>query len=162
GHPHVRRNPMSSHAAAGHGSRVIRPDLDRGPTTTAGVIAIGNLQARIGGLTWQATRSRLTGDGWAELVELTTWRGHVLGCIAGAERAVALADAFVAQSPADPGAFVARARTAAVFHRFPAALADLDAAAGLGLDRRTLEGERAAVFQAVGRADEALAVRRRA
>ena len=140
----------------------MRLDLDNGPATTAGVIAMGNLNARIEGLTWQATRARLTGDGWGELVELTALRGHVLGRIDDAERAATLADAFVDQAPRDPKAFVARARLAAVFHRFSAAQADLDAAAALGLDRRTLDEERAAIHQVVGRYDEALAIHQRA
>jgi tetratricopeptide (TPR) repeat protein len=49
-----------------------------------------------------------------------------------------------------------------VFHRFPSALTDLDAAATLGGDRVELDGERAAIYQALGRYDEALAIRRRA
>ncbi|MFG2846999.1 tetratricopeptide repeat protein [Kitasatospora sp. NPDC048296] len=123
---------------------------------------MGNLDARIGGLTWQATRGRLTGDGWGEWVELTALRGHVLGRIDEAERAASLAEAFVERAPRDPRSLLARARMAALLHRFPAALADLDAAAALGLDRRSLDEERAAVQQALGRYDEALETHRRA
>ena len=57
-------------------------------------------------------------------------------------------------------ALLARARTRATFHRFAEALADLDAAERLGADRAALEAERAAIFQALGRYDEALALRR--
>ncbi|WP_333772690.1 tetratricopeptide repeat protein [Streptomyces sp. IBSBF 3136] len=138
------------------------PDLAGGCATTAGVIAMGNLHARIEGLTGQATRGSLTGAGWDELVELTALRGHVLGRIDEAERAASLAEMFVDRSPGDPRARVARARLAARFHRFSAALADLDAAAAMGLERRRLDEERAAVHQAVGRYDEALAAHRRA
>jgi tetratricopeptide (TPR) repeat protein len=64
---------------------------------------------------------------------------------------------------ADDGtAFVARARTRAVFHRFADALADVDRAARLSLDAATTNRERAAIFQAVGRYDEALAIREEA
>ncbi|MER5548599.1 hypothetical protein ABT072_40735 [Streptomyces sp. NPDC002589] len=143
-------------------SNGIRLDLADGPATTAGLIAMGNLDARIEGLTGQATRGSLTGDGWGELVELTALRGHVLGRIDEAERAASLAEAFVDQAPSDPRSRVARARLAALFHRFPAALADLDAAAALGLDRRSLDEEQAAVHQAVGRYDEALALHQNA
>ncbi|AOR36043.1 hypothetical protein BFF78_37780 [Streptomyces fodineus] len=136
----------------------MRLDLADGPATTADVIAMGNLDARMEGLTGQATRGSLTGDGWGELVELTALRGHVLGRIDEAERAASLAEAFVDQAPNDPRSHVARARLATHFHRFPAALADLDAAAALGLDRRILDEERAALHQAVGRYDEALAL----
>ncbi|MFF4796855.1 hypothetical protein ACFY1U_00380 [Streptomyces sp. NPDC001351] len=124
------------------------------------MIAMGNLDARIEGLTGQAARGSLTGDGWGELVELTALRGHVRGRIDEAERAASLADEFIERMPGDPRSRVARARLAAHFHRFSAALVDLDAAAVMGLDRRTLDEERAAVHQAVGRYDEALALHR--
>jgi len=42
---------------------------ESGPTTTAGVIALGNLEARIDGQTWQATRGLLTVGERVELVE---------------------------------------------------------------------------------------------
>jgi tetratricopeptide (TPR) repeat protein len=135
--------------------------LDNGPATTAGVIAMANLDARIEGLTLQATRGSLTGEGWSELVELTALRGHVLGRIDQAERAVSLAGSFVEQAPRDPRSFLARARMAAFFHRFSAALADLDIASALGLGRRDLDQERAEIYQAIGRYDEALAIHRR-
>ncbi|MFE5581487.1 tetratricopeptide repeat protein [Kitasatospora sp. NPDC056531] len=144
---------------AGGGSRL---DGDSWPVTTAGAIAMGNLDARIEGLTSQASRGSLTGAGWAELVELTALRGHVLGRIDESERAATLAEAFVDLAPRDPLSHLARARAAAFFHRFPAALAELDAAAALGLDGRSLDAERAAVHQAVGRYDEALALHRQA
>lgn len=151
---------MSSSRAATLADGERGPDLVGGPPTTAGVIAMGNLDARIEGLTSQATRGRLTADGWGELVELTALRGHVRGRIDDAERAASLAETFVDQVPRDPRSFVARARLAGLFHRFAAALDDLDAAAALGLDRRSVDRERAAVCQAVGRYDEALALHR--
>ncbi|WP_123980647.1 lipopolysaccharide assembly protein LapB [Streptomyces sp. Ag109_O5-1] len=121
---------------------------------------MGNLDARIEGLTSQATRGRLTADGWGELVELTALRGHVRGRIDETERAASLAETFVDQAPRDPRSLLARARLRGLFHRFAAALDDLDAAAALGLDRRTVDEERAAVCQTVGRYDEALALLR--
>ena len=135
---------------------------DCGPATTAGTIALGNLEARIDVQAWQATRGQLTVGERAELVELIALRGHVLGRIADAERAAALAEELVRQVPGDARSFVARARMAAVFHRFALALTDLDAAAALGGDRVTLDAERAAIYQALGRYDEALAIRREA
>jgi tetratricopeptide (TPR) repeat protein len=46
-----------------------------------------------------------------------------------------------------------------VFHRFHDALTDLDHAERLSLDSETANSERAAIFQALGRYDEALAAR---
>ncbi|WP_265568104.1 tetratricopeptide repeat protein [Streptomyces hygroscopicus] len=121
---------------------------------------MGNLDARIEGLTSQARRGRLTADGWGELVELTVLRGHVLGRIDETERAASLAEMFVDQAPRDPRSLVAHARLAGLFHQFAAALNDLDAAAALGLDRRSVDEERAAVCQAVGQYEDALALHR--
>ncbi|MEU9453806.1 hypothetical protein [Streptomyces sp. NPDC048277] len=153
---------MSRSTAATCAGGATGPGLAGGPHTTAGVIAMGNLDARIEGLTSQAARERLTVDGWGELVELTALRGHVRGRVDEAEHAAALAETFVDRAPRDPHSLMTRARTAALFHRFPAALDDLDAAAALGLDRRTVDEERAAVRQAVGRYDEAFALLREA
>src|SRR5438067_13519788 len=114
---------------------------ESGPATTAGVIALGNLEAHIDAQAWQATRGRLTVGERAELVELIALRGHVLGRIADAERAAVLAEDLVRQVPGDARSFVARARMAAVFHRFAPSLTDHDVPAGLGGDRVTLDAE---------------------
>jgi tetratricopeptide (TPR) repeat protein len=129
---------------------------DSGLVTTAGAIAVANLEARIHG---QVARA-LTIAERAELVELFALRGHVLGSIADAERAAAMADELVRQAPSDARSFVARARMSGGFHRLAPALADLDTAAALGGDRADLDAERGAIYQALGRYDEALAIRR--
>jgi len=128
--------------------------------TTAGVIAVANLQVRIDGQVSRATRGQLPVDERAELVELIALRGHVLGDIADAERAAALADELVGQVPDDARSFIARARMRCVFHRFASGLTDLDTAAALGGDRIDLAADRAAIYQALGRYDEALEIRR--
>jgi tetratricopeptide (TPR) repeat protein len=71
-----------------------------------------------------------------------------------------MADKLVAQAPSDARSFIARARMSGVFHRFASALTDLDTAAALGGDRVELDAERAAIYQALGRYDEALTIRR--
>ena len=131
-----------------------------GPVTTAGVIAVGNLEARIDGQESRATGGRLAVGERAELIGLLALRGHVLGRIADSERAAAMADDLVGQVPAEARSFMARARMRGVFHRFAPALTDLDTAAGLAGDRADLDAERAAIYQALGRYDEALAIRR--
>jgi tetratricopeptide (TPR) repeat protein len=133
---------------------------DTGLATTAGVIAIANLEAVIEGQVSRATGGGLTLDARVDLVELLALRGHVLGRIADAERAAALADELVDQEPGDARSFVARARMRGAFHRFASALSDLDTASGLGGDRVDLAAERAAMYQGLGRYDEALAIRR--
>ena len=98
----------------------------------------------------------------AGLVELISLRGLIVGRIADYERAEEIAEQLVRDAPTDARALVARARTRASFHRFNDALADVDRAERLSLDAETANGERAAIFQAVGRYDEALALREEA
>ena len=105
---------------------------------------------------------RATVETRAGLVELITLRGLIIGRIADYVRAEEIAEQLVRDAPTDARAFVARARTRATFHRFNDALADLDRAERLSLDAETANGERAAIFQAVGRYDEALALREEA
>ena len=133
---------------------------ENGLVTTAGVIAVGNLEARIDGQVSRERRGLLTVGERVELVELIALRGHVLGRIADGERAAALSDELVGQEPSDARSFVARARTRGAFHQFASALKDLDIAASLGSDRADLDAERAAIYQALGRYDEALEIRR--
>ena len=96
----------------------------------------------------------------ARLVDLLILRGEVLGRIADYERAAELAEQLVRDAPDDGAAWLARARTLATFHCFPAALADLGAAGRRGADRAALDAERAAILQAVGCYDEARVLRR--
>ena len=98
----------------------------------------------------------------AELVELLLLRGHVLGCIADYERAEARAEQLTHDRPTDGVAFLARARARATFHRFTDALGDLDDALRLGADAADVDAERAAIFQAIGRYDEAFTILRNA
>ena len=128
--------------------------------TTAGVIAVANLAAQIDGQLLRAKDGRITVGERADLVDLLALRGNVLGCIADAERAAALAEVLVDQAPSDARSFVTRARTRGFFHQFALALTDLDTAADLGSNRADLEKERAAIYQALGRYDEALAILR--
>ncbi len=135
--------------------------------TTAGVLALVNLQAQIEGQERRARTGLLTISDQAELIELVVLRGHVLGCIADYEWAEERAEQLTRDAPADGVAFLARARTRATFHRFTDTLTDLERAQRLGADPAVVGAERAAIFQAVGRYDEALtffreAVERRA
>ena len=58
--------------------------------------------------------------------------------------------------------FLARAQARATFHRFTDALTDLDEAQRLGAEPTVVDAERAAVFQAIGRYDDALTIYREA
>ena len=133
---------------------------ERVPPTTSGVIALMNLQAQISGLEARAAAGHLVVVQSASLIELLILRGHLLGRIADYECALALAEQLVREAPADGIAFLARARVRATLHCFAEALADLDAAERMGVGLAAVGTERAAIYQALGRYDEALALRR--
>ena len=129
---------------------------------TDGSIALRNLSAQIDALEPEVRIGRATIETRAGLVELIMLRGLIVGRIADYERADEIADQLVRDASADAKAFVARARTRASFHRFDDALADVNRAERLSLDAETANGERAAIFQALGRYDDALALREEA
>ena len=130
--------------------------------TTAGVLAVSNLQAQIDGLERQAAAKQLDVRGQAELIALVTQRGHVLGHIADYECAEQMAEQLTRDAWDDGEAFLARAQARATFHRFTDALTDLDEAQRLGAQPTLIDAERAAVFQAIGRYDDALTINRQA
>jgi len=129
------------------------------PMTTSGSIALANLQAQITGLEARAAVGYLMAAQWPGLRDLLILRGQLLGRISDYERAAELAEQLVSDAPANGSAFLARARTHATFHRFVEALADLNEAERLGADQVALDAERAAIFQALGRYDQALTLR---
>ncbi len=120
----------------------------REPVTTSGTIALVNLSAQIDSVAGRPEDS-------ARLIDLLILRGHVLARIADYERAADLAERFVHDAPGGT-AYLARAKTAATFHRFADALADLDAAGRRGADRVMLEAEQATVLQATGCHEQAI------
>src|SRR5215475_10523925 len=123
-----------------------------GPLTlTDGKIAVLNLQAQIDGLEGHGTTAEA-----ATLIDLLILRGLVLGRISDYERAAQLADRLVHDAVTDAAAYMARARTRALFHRFAEALDDLDRAERLSPKDTAVNHERAGILQALGRFNEAL------
>jgi len=122
------------------------------PALTDGAIAVLNLGAQIDGLEGHGTSAEA-----ATLIDLLILRGLTLGRISDYERAAQLADRLVHDAAADAAAYMARARTRAVFHRFSEALDDLDHADRISPQDTPAKQERAAILQALGRYDEALA-----
>ena len=95
---------MPTRAACGADRRVTKAE----PPTTAGVLALGNLQAQIDGQSREALTGHLDARGQARLIELVLLPGHVLGCIADHERADNYAEQLTDDSPTD--AAIARLR----------------------------------------------------
>ena len=142
-----------------HGKRSTSASGTNTAVVTHGTIALRNLEAQIEGLEPNSTPvlSRVEERVW--LIDLLALRGSILSSIADYERALELAHLLVRDAPTEAAAFLARARTCAVFHRFRDALDDLDVAERLGADTESVDRERAAVFQGLGRYEEASAIR---
>src|SRR5262245_57720004 len=133
-------------------SETFAPEPEVGsPTLTDGSIALLNLQAQTDGLEGHGTFAEA-----ATLIDLLILRGLILGRISDYERAAQLANRQVGDAPTDAAAYMARARTHAVFHRFAEALDDLDRADRMAPHYAAAKRERAAILQAQGRFDEAL------
>ena len=122
------------------------------PRLTDGTIAVLNLEAQIDGLKNHGTIAET-----AALIDKLVLRGLILGRISDYERAAQLADRLVHHADSDAAAYVARARTRAVFHRFEEAVDDLDHADRISPQDTASQRERAAILQALGQYHEALA-----
>lgn len=125
---------------------------------THGTIALRNLHAQIDGLEAVAASPDTRIEERVQLIDLLALRGSTLGSVADYEHAQALAQQLVENATIDAAAFLARARTRVLFHRFTDALDDLDVAERLAADVETANRERAAVFQGLGRYAEALPI----
>ncbi|MFZ0706919.1 MAG: tetratricopeptide repeat protein [Candidatus Korobacteraceae bacterium] len=121
-----------------------------------------NLDAQIDALEPEFRRGHASVEARAGLTELISLRGLIVGRIADYDRADEIAEQLVLDAPMDPRALLARARTRAGFHRFNDALDNVDRAERLSLDAETANAERAAIYQALGRYDEAFELRKEA
>jgi len=129
---------------------------------TDGTIALRNLEAQIEGLEVEAAPGSTQVDERVRLIDLLALRGSILGVIADYQRAQELADRLVRGAITAAAAFLARAQARALFHRFADALEDLEVAERLGAEADIVNRERAAVFQGLGRYEEALGIRQEA
>lgn len=129
--------------------------------TTAPEIALGNLEASLEQLSGKLERGDVALERAGELCELLATRGQFLARVTDSERALAWAERYREDAPSDPRAWLARARARAALHVFHPALEDLDIAARLGGEAGAVDATRAGILQALGRYDEAVALRAR-
>ncbi len=168
-----RRPPMASLSWAGLALLLLgvgcsrnaagpTPTLESGlaaiPKTTDGAIAIGNLDSQVGGQEKRVENAPGDTTLRAGLVEMLISRGEIVGSIADYERATEIAEKLVQDAPNRPEAWTARASTNATWHRWEAALKDLDAAEKAGAKPASLKSARSSIFAATGRLDEAWAM----
>jgi tetratricopeptide (TPR) repeat protein len=127
---------------------------------TSGRIAVANLSTSIESLE-HCRVERATVENLMALSKLLFLRGDLLGRIVDHDRAELVANEAIALSPDSPSALYIRARLAERFHRFEEANALLDQAVAAGHPRQEIDVEKAALLQATGHYEEALAVRER-
>ena len=127
------------------------------PSTTGGSIAIGNLDATVGGQERRIAAEPTNFELRAGLVDALLLRGQYLGTIADYERASEIAETLVREGPQHAESWKARASTNATWHRFDAALADLRAAEKAGAPPQSLTRTRSSILAATGKLDEAWA-----
>jgi tetratricopeptide (TPR) repeat protein len=152
--------PSSPPAEGGGSSRSEGTRAQAARRTTDGGIAVGNLEAQLAANDRVARSHEPSVPERASQVEMLLMHGQYLGRIDDYERATTLADALAHDAPTEGRVFITRARVLLTWHRFDAALADLDHAEALGARGAGSDAVRAGVLQAVGRYDEALALRR--
>jgi tetratricopeptide (TPR) repeat protein len=137
-------------------------ELGDGFRTTDAVLAASNLDALVDGREAMVARDARWASERAVLVDLLQTRGQLFGRFRDYDRAEQVAEEAVAVAPGLPESWLARASTRVTLHRFQDALSDLDEAGRRGAERDAVSGLRASALLAMGRTDEALALRRQA
>jgi hypothetical protein len=135
---------------------IAKPPGLKPPVVTDSSIALGNLDSQIDGTKLRVARDPRDISAQAALVSLLSMRGQYTGKIADYDAADALSAEMLAKEPKSGAAHLARASTAATFHRFTEALSELDKAAALKENKTTIDDARASVYLAQGRYGELL------
>jgi tetratricopeptide (TPR) repeat protein len=123
-------------------------------------MAFSNLNSQINGIETGLAADPKSVSRRLMLAERIAVRGHYTARIADYERAAQITDELVRDAPGKGEVYLARASARATLHRFTEALADLDEADRLSPGLAGARAERAAILQARGKLEEALALRR--
>jgi len=129
--------------------------------TTDGAITVGNIDSQID--SWEHILKVLRPNSvqaMAGLVDLHQTKAQYFGKLGGFDRATELGELAVRTEPGSAEARLLRAGNRAALHRFSEASRDLAEAEKLGANPREVRSLRASIFQAQGKIEEALALRR--
>jgi tetratricopeptide (TPR) repeat protein len=151
----------SAHESSAEGPRPAPLSQAKLPTTD-GSIAMGNFDAQIAAIEDGLRLGPADVEARASLAGMLSTRAKYRGHIADLERSVQIAEDLWKDAPASATAWLARASARAAMHRFEEALADAAEAERRGARPRRIDALRASIFQALGRYDEALTLRRAA
>jgi len=137
----------------------VRPPSQEELATTDGTIAMSNIDVQITSATGALHRNPSEAETEQTLIDLLSLRAKFTSHVSDLEAADAWANDFVRVAPKRAGAYEARAGTRAALHLFRLAVEDLDRAVTLGASREAQASARAAILQATGDLDGALALR---
>jgi tetratricopeptide (TPR) repeat protein len=151
--------PAAAVPAAGATRPAHIPRSQRELPTTDGAIAVSNFLG-LYALSEKTAREQ-PDQPPAQRVSLLLTHAQYFGALDDYDTALAAAGRLVAQHPTVPEAWLMRAAARQSLHLFRGALSDLTRASELGADKDGVDAARAGILQALGRYDEALAIRRR-
>ncbi|MEO8876473.1 MAG: hypothetical protein ABI461_12865 [Polyangiaceae bacterium] len=129
------------------------------PHTTSSHIAISNLSADIDMREKQMARTPPDAESLGHYIDLLLAHEQFAGRISDLEKADQATLAALGRLSGDGTAHLARANALGAVHKFDAALSELSQAEKAGAPPIRVSEARAAIFQAVGRYDDALAIR---
>jgi tetratricopeptide (TPR) repeat protein len=132
------------------------------PRTTDGALAMRNFELALAEAERKLAEQPTAPERLRAMVDLRMARAQFLGVLADYDKALELADQLVKAAPEDAQAYLKRASVRGRLHYFDEALADLAEAERRGVKGPPLDEPRAAIFQATGRASDALQFHRAA
>lgn len=154
--------PTTTDRPADRASEVARLVGQAIPPTTAGSIAVGNLESQLRSVERRLSQHPRDTHTRAELTELLLGRAQYLGRPGDYDRALALSAELVSDAPAEARSWLLRSSARAALHDFAGASADLDRAAALGASPSAVAAARADLLDATGGTEAALVLREEA
>jgi tetratricopeptide (TPR) repeat protein len=156
--------PAPKPSASAEANAPSRPVKATPPTrsqmaTTSEAIAVGNLGSQIRGIQKLVEDRKNDFEARAQLIGLLGVRYRYSSDMTDLEQIAEIGEAVVKADPKSPKAYGIRASARTSLHRFQEALADLDEAVKLGAKEKELRAQRASILHALGRYDEALALK---
>ena len=164
-----RESPPPVKQPAAAVSAVPRPQAPAGPhsprsqeelPTTDGALAVSSFLG-IYDLACKSDADHPKDPPPTQLVSLLSSHAQYFGTLKDYDRALSAAERSVRAAPQIPEAYLQRASARQALHEFDGALADLDQALLLKADPSAVDAARAGILSALGRYDEALAIRKR-
>jgi tetratricopeptide (TPR) repeat protein len=158
-HKDAASNADASASAAASALNAPDAAIDRIAVTTAPQIAIGNLQADIAMREKQMAKSPPDAESVGRYIDLLLAHSQFAGKVSDLDKADQVTTEALKRLVGNGVVHLARANALGAVHKFDLALAELAQAEKMGAEPIRIAEARAAIFQAVGRFDDAAAIR---